>query len=70
MYKRQGYFDTEELFMLDTLVGGKNLNDHALVEVLANEAKNGIEWLKTSDANLSQDVYKRQDYCSASEKRK
>ena len=49
-----GYFDTEELFMLDTLVGGKNLNDHALVEVLANEAKNGIEWLKTIDANLSQ----------------
>lgn len=49
-----GYFDTEELFMLDTLVGGKNLNDHALVEVLANEAKNGIEWLKTVDADLSQ----------------
>lgn len=30
-----GYFDTEELFMLDTLVGGKNLNDHALVRAIA-----------------------------------
>lgn len=50
----EGYFDTEELFMLDTLVGGKNLNDPELVKVMTTEAKNGIEWLKTIEADLSQ----------------
>lgn len=50
----EGYFDTEELFVLDTLVGGKNINDRALVETMAAQAKEGIEWLKTVDADLSQ----------------
>ena len=50
----QGYFDSIELFELDTLVGGKNVNNHELVEVLATQAKDGIEWLKTVGADLSQ----------------
>lgn len=49
-----GYFDTEELFMLDTLVGGKNINNPELVTVMATQAKDAIEWLKTIDINLSQ----------------
>ncbi len=48
-----GYFDTDELFTLDTMVGGKCLNDLDLVMALANEAKNGIDWLTTNDANLT-----------------
>jgi len=32
----EGYFDSVELMQLDTLIGGKNLNDPALVKVLAD----------------------------------
>ena len=49
----EGYFDTVELYTLDTLVGGKNLNDHELVNVLATQAADGIEWLKTIGADLT-----------------
>lgn len=49
---KQGYFDSVELFALDTLIGGKNLNDHELVNVLCSQAKDAITWLKTIDANL------------------
>lgn len=41
----QGYFDTVELFVLDTLVGGQNLNNPVLVESLASLSAEGIEWL-------------------------
>ncbi len=47
-----GYFDSVELFMLDTLVGGKDVNDHALVETLANGTAPAIEWLSTIGADL------------------
>ncbi len=49
----EGYFDTEELFMLDTLVGGNNINNHELVTILANQSKDSIAWLETFDASLS-----------------
>lgn len=49
----EGYFDTVELFMLDTLVGGKNLNNYELVETLASQSADGIEWLKTIGADLT-----------------
>ena len=40
-----GYFDSVELFMLDTLVGGHDLNDHDLVETLvSNSAVLSIGW--------------------------
>lgn len=47
-----GYFDSVELFVLDTLVGGKNLNDPALVEALANGTAPAIEWLSTIGIDL------------------
>ena len=40
-----GYFDTVELYMLDTIVGGHNLNNYELVEVLASNTSDGIDWL-------------------------
>lgn len=48
----EGYFDSLELFMLDTLVGGKNLNDAELVKVLSSQSAQGIEWLKSIGASL------------------
>lgn len=49
----KGYFDSVDLFILDTLIGGKNLNNHKLVEVLAKESADGIEWLEKNGAKLS-----------------
>lgn len=49
----EGYFDSVELFMLDTLVGGKNVNNHALVETLASQSAGGIEWLSGIGAELT-----------------
>ncbi len=40
-----GYFDTVELMQLDTMVGGKGLNDPALVQTLAENSAEGVEWL-------------------------
>ena len=40
-----GYFDSIELFMLDTLVGGKNLNNYELVKTLATNSADGIKWM-------------------------
>lgn len=51
--KPEGYFDSVELFMLDTLVGGKNLNDPELVKTLATNSSEGIDWLKTIGADLT-----------------
>lgn len=42
----KGYFDSVNLFMLDTIVGGKNLNNHELVKQLAENSAPAIEWLK------------------------
>lgn len=52
--KPEGYFDTVELFVLDTLVGGKNLNNRELVEALAGNSADAIEWLKSIGAELNQ----------------
>ena len=48
----KGYFDTVDLMILDTMVGGKCVNDLKLVETLAKNSANGIEWLKGIGANL------------------
>lgn len=50
----QGYFDSTDLFMLDTLVGGKNKNNPKLVETLVLNSASGIDWLKSIGADLSQ----------------
>lgn len=47
-----GYFDSVELMMLDTMVGGHGINDIDLVKVLAENSAAGIEWLKGIGANL------------------
>ena len=51
---RGTYFDSVELFELDTLVGGQNKNNIELVNVLAEQSAAGIAWLQTIDANLSE----------------
>jgi fumarate reductase flavoprotein subunit len=48
----EGYFDTLDLYILDTLVGGKNMNDKELVQVLSSQSADGIEWLKSIGATL------------------
>ncbi|MBR2893230.1 MAG: FAD-dependent oxidoreductase, partial [Clostridia bacterium] len=47
-----GYFDTEELMQLDTMIGGKGVNDPELVETLAEDSSEGIEWLKKYGIDL------------------
>ncbi len=40
-----GYFDSVELMELDTLIGGKGINDTALVETLCSNSADAIDWL-------------------------
>ena len=46
-YKKNpvGYFDSTELFRLDTMVGGAGLNDPVLVQTLADDSADAIAWL-------------------------
>ena len=48
----EGYFDSVELMQLDTIIGGKGINDAALVKVLAENSAEGIEWLRNYNINL------------------
>ncbi len=47
-----GYFDSPELFALDTIVGGKGLNNTDLVMTLTSNSADAIEWLATKNANI------------------
>ena len=49
----QGYFDSTELFALDTMIGGKGINDPALVDTLVNNSAEAIEWLKGEGISLT-----------------
>lgn len=49
----EGYFDSIELFELDTMVGGKGINNPALVATLAENSAAGIAWLESIGANLT-----------------
>ena len=40
-----GYFDSVELMELDTMIGGKGINDPALVETLCANSADAIDWL-------------------------
>ena len=40
-----GYFDSVELMELDTMIGGKGINDPALVETLCENSADAIDWL-------------------------
>lgn len=48
----QGYFDSPELFALDTMVGGYGINNLDLVMTLANQSVPALEWLETKNAKL------------------
>ena len=47
-----GYFDSTNLFILDTMVGGKGINDMDLVTTLAENSAAAIEWLEGVGAEL------------------
>ena len=49
----EGYFDSTELFALDTLIGGKGLNDPALVETLVNNSAAAIDYLDSIGIHLN-----------------
>lgn len=49
-----GIEDSIQTMIEDTMKGGKELNDPALVEKLANEAKDGIDWLIGLGADLNE----------------
>ena len=40
-----GYFDSVELMKLDTMIGGKGINDPELVETLCANSADAIDWL-------------------------
>jgi len=46
------YFDTVELMQLDTMIGGKGINNPELVEVLAENSAEGVEWLRKYNIDL------------------
>ena len=48
-----GYFDSVELFALDTMVGGKCLNNLDLVMTLTGNSAEAIDWLATKNATLT-----------------
>lgn len=48
----EGYFDSVELFELDTMVGGKGINDPELVKTLAENSAESIDWLETQGVTL------------------
>ena len=49
----EGYFDSVELMQLDTIVGGKGINDAELVKVMAENSAAGIEWLQNYGIELT-----------------
>ena len=49
----EGYFDSTELFALDTMIGGKGINDPELVNTLVNNSADAIEWLRTQGIDLT-----------------
>ena len=48
----QGYFDSAELFQLDTLIGGGGLNDPSLVKKLVESSESAIAWLDSLDPEI------------------
>ena len=47
-----GYFDSVELFELDTMVGGKGINNPELVKTLCENTSDAIDWLESIGATL------------------
>lgn len=51
--KPEGYFDSVELMELDTMIGGKGVNDPELVETLCENSEDAIEWLESIGSSLT-----------------
>ncbi len=49
----EGYFDSYELFELDTLIGGKGLNNPVLVETLCTNSTDAVSWLRENGMDLN-----------------
>jgi len=49
----EGYFDSTELFELDTLIGGKGLNNPELVKTLAGNSAAAIDYLASIGIDLN-----------------
>jgi fumarate reductase flavoprotein subunit len=49
----EGYFDSVELMELDTMIGGKGINDPDLVETLCSNSADAIDWLESIGASLT-----------------
>ena len=49
----EGYFDSTELFALDTLIGGKGLNDPELVNTLVTNSAAAIDYLDSIGIHLN-----------------
>ncbi|MCQ2454205.1 MAG: flavocytochrome c [Clostridia bacterium] len=47
-----GYFDSVELMELDTMIGGKGINDPELVATLCANTDDAIDWLATVNIDL------------------
>ena len=47
-----GYFDSVELMELDTMIGGKGINDPALVETLCSNSADAIVWLSEQGIDM------------------
>lgn len=47
-----GYFDSVELMELDTMIGGKGINDPELVETLCANSADAIDWLDEQGITL------------------
>ena len=60
-----GYFDSVELMELDTMIGGKGVNNPELVEVLCSNSADAIEWL----ASIGIDMPSVSSFGGASAKR-
>ncbi len=50
---KEGVPDNAEIFFNDTMKGGKNLNDPALVKILADESSNTVDWLEERGVPLT-----------------
>lgn len=51
--KAQGINDTKEIWYEDTMKGGKNLNDPALLQTLVDNAPDALKWLNDMGAALT-----------------
>ncbi|MEI6859495.1 MAG: flavocytochrome c [Shewanella sp.] len=51
--KAKGIEDSVELMTKDTMKGGRNINDPALVEILVSRSKSSVDWMTGMGADLS-----------------